>query len=488
MRIPAGPALYLAALALCLLACSTRTRDVFQTLPASQTAVAASTPGTGLPGPAPAGRPFRAGVATVDITPPVGVPLGGFGEPARRQASPLTQLLGGLFCFDLDPSDYVVFLKPSTGLHDPITARALVLDDGVERFVLVTTDLVATSGMAFDALHRAIAHLVPREHLWLSASHTHSGPGAIADKKLWQVAAMDCFDQRVFDALALRLEAAVVQAFQALEPARIGFGRTLEYGATRNRRGQQGVFDPQMGLIRVDRADGSPMALVVNFAIHGINLWSDNLDYSADNMGYMRLDIERRLPGCTALFLNGAEGDVNPTGGKGFAAAETTGLRLAQTALDEYPRIATTDRLAMRGTRLEKRFSGASIQTGCRQPGIMDFCSWVPLGLAPGGTLQLDESWVAHLMPFHAMRLNDVVLASVPGEPITDLGFEIKNDGLGLGYGQVMVVSLTNEHCGYIVTPAEWDRGGYEQIATVFGRNQGVDFRAMARRAMEAVR
>src|SRR6266508_3884810 len=61
---------------------------------------------------------LRVGMASVDITPPVGTPLGGYA--ARRGA-------------------------PSTGVHDPITARALVLDDGAGPVAIVATDLIGTS-------------------------------------------------------------------------------------------------------------------------------------------------------------------------------------------------------------------------------------------------------------------------------------------------------------------------------------------------------
>src|SRR3954470_1193740 len=92
---------------------------------------------------------LRAGVGRADITPPVGTPLGGYGD--RKGA-------------------------PSTGGHDPIMAKALVLDDGATRLAVVTTDLVGIS----PEMTGRVAELAgfPRERLLLCASHTHSGPGA----------------------------------------------------------------------------------------------------------------------------------------------------------------------------------------------------------------------------------------------------------------------------------------------------------------------
>src|SRR5947209_7557375 len=86
-------------------------------------------------GPAFAGE-RRAGVGRVEITPPVGTPLGGYGE--RKGA-------------------------PSTGVHDPIQAKALVLDDGATRLAIVTSDLVGTN----PEMARRVAEgaKLPREQL-----------------------------------------------------------------------------------------------------------------------------------------------------------------------------------------------------------------------------------------------------------------------------------------------------------------------------------
>ena len=60
---------------------------------------------------------IRAGVARVDLTPPMklNAPLGGYGERMNR---------------------------PAEGVHDRVFAKALVLTDGDRKFALVTADIV----------------------------------------------------------------------------------------------------------------------------------------------------------------------------------------------------------------------------------------------------------------------------------------------------------------------------------------------------------
>src|SRR5437868_1401156 len=92
---------------------------------------------------------LRAGVGKAEITPRVGTPLGGYGD---RKG------------------------KPSTGAHDPLFAKALILDDGKSRATIVTTDLIGSNPAI--TLRVAMKTGTPPERLLLCASHTHSGPGA----------------------------------------------------------------------------------------------------------------------------------------------------------------------------------------------------------------------------------------------------------------------------------------------------------------------
>jgi len=72
-------------------------------------------------------------------------------------------------------------------------------------------------------------------------------------------------------------------------------------------------FDPRVGVIRLDTTDGKPLAILVNYACHAVVFGPDNLRYSADFVGVMCDRVEKSFdnrPLC--LFLQGADGDINP--------------------------------------------------------------------------------------------------------------------------------------------------------------------------------
>src|SRR6185436_574328 len=91
---------------------------------------------------------FMAGAATVDITPPPGAPLAGFGGPDRRIINavtiPLQLLAAAGTCFDPNPSDPATFFQPAKGTLDPINAKALVLDNAITKIAIVKLDTIGT--------------------------------------------------------------------------------------------------------------------------------------------------------------------------------------------------------------------------------------------------------------------------------------------------------------------------------------------------------
>jgi hypothetical protein len=115
---------------------------------------------------------------------------------------------------------------------------------------------------------------------------------------------------------------AVRTAREKLEPARIGFGTTVAF-ANINRRARDvdgkislglnpdGPVDRQVNLIRLERPDGSPIAMVVNYAMHGTVMSGQNLLISGDGPGTVSAYLEQKL-GTTVLYVNGAAGNIAP--------------------------------------------------------------------------------------------------------------------------------------------------------------------------------
>jgi neutral ceramidase len=242
-----------------------------------------------------AGAVLRGGVAKVDITPPTGVAMWGY---AARKAL-------------------------STGTLDPLYARVLVLEAGEKRLAWVVLDLGRTFGpAAIQQLRESVRKSSSITYTLVQATHTHSGP-VIRDEypsgkvPAWETAALE------------KIGAAIHEASQNLVEVRLGTGYgQVAIGYNRIRVNPDGTVtmlwrnetkvptspvDRSVSVIRVDKTDGSPLAILVNHACHPVIFGSTNLKYSADFPGVMARTVEEAFGGAPlAFFVQGAPGDINP--------------------------------------------------------------------------------------------------------------------------------------------------------------------------------
>lgn len=235
---------------------------------------------------------LRAGVAVADITPPIGGEMAGYSARGKNV---------------------------STGVHDPLTARALVLDDGEDSLAIITLDLAGFPDAAQQAVRESIKKQCGIENVMVVPSHTHSGPTGDENfpskERPWLGEAVESI---------VRVTA---EAHGVLAPVRygVGKGRVVE-GHNRRKveadgsvkmfwRNEERVatapVDYEVGVIRFVRPKGKPVATLVNFTCHPVVLGPENLQFSADYPGVMRTVVEEAAGG-TCLFVNGACGDINP--------------------------------------------------------------------------------------------------------------------------------------------------------------------------------
>ncbi len=231
-----------------------------------------------------------AGVASQDITPPPGLRMWGYSN--RTQGA--------------------------TGTLDPLMAKAVVLAVGDNRVAIVALDLGRTPEDVLARVRKRTAAECGIDNLLITASHTHAAPNveATADSP-------NPYAKQVADQIA----ELVCRAAKAMVPVRIGVGRgTADFAHNRRHYLADGrvamqwrnaeheptkPVDREFAVIRLDRADGTPLAVLFHYACHPVVLGSDNLEYSADYVGTARATVEQQLD-TTCLFLQGACGDINP--------------------------------------------------------------------------------------------------------------------------------------------------------------------------------
>lgn len=444
---------------------------------------AASATGTGGTTPPPQ---LLAGAAAVDVTPPPGAPLAGFGATPRRVINAITiplQLIAATGnCFDPNPNDAVTFFEGAKGTLDPIMAKALVLSNGTTKVAIVKVDAIGPTRRLFDDIRAVAVSLgIPDQNVVLSATHTHSGPGAMSDQKLWQLLAADCYNDGVYQRMRMGCEQALRTADAGLRPAALGIGTGVEANASNNRRQRPTIKDDELGLVKiVDAQSGAAIAAMLNFAVHGTALGISNLFYSADLMGACEREIEAQLGG-VAIFTNGAEGDVAPAGGLG------AGSLLAQDCLALWPGIQTKSWVELGGAFEDLPLPRPTFNTGCFPipGGSKTVCDFLP-----GFSLQipLDASWLSRSAPMTAIRIDRTVFATMPGEPITEVGWSIKSRALAKGFDRGFVIGLGNDYLGYIATQSEYFRGAYEGSSTLFGSDMAATLEQAVDRCMDRVK
>ncbi|WP_435005541.1 hypothetical protein P12x_003379 [Tundrisphaera lichenicola] len=193
-------------------------------------------------------------------------------------------------------------------VRDHLSATALAFDDGDRQVVLVSLDLMVIDESFTRRTRERIAQAagLPPGSVLLTCSHSHNAPAAGG---LLGVGECD----PVFEDWASRQAAtAAILAWQSRTPARLRVGHSEMTGYSYNRTRPRGLIDPRVTALRVDRLDGSTLAVAVNFGAHpcvGTALWP--WDVCRDIPGEVVDGLEAAHPGSLALYLQGACGDVN---------------------------------------------------------------------------------------------------------------------------------------------------------------------------------
>ena len=396
------------------------------------------------------------GAAAVDVTPPIGTPLGGYGSIVRR--------MPGLLDW-LNQYPYANFFAPSLGSLDPIRSKAVILKNSQRMTVFISLDVVGVTADLHDTL---VAKLKPLgfDDVFVSAIHTHSGPGALSKSWVWEILAMDSFNQTVYNGFIAGVMESVQKAYAALEPADLYASSFMAPNLHANRRGHPGHMDNKANLLLAKARDGRWIGGIANYAIHGTILDETNRLFSSDAPGgieralesALSLDIDQKHP--TIAFINGAEGDVAPAyvsgaagilqTGQEFAALAMASLTTARKIPPEWKVQQITTKLPMARVNLGK----CGFDIGKDE---------VNMNLYIG----------AHALPRMALlsqiEIGDIFMMTWPGEPTTTSGQMTRDIATAHGKKDVWILGLTNGHMGYFVTPAEWTEGGYEPCVNLNG-------------------
>ncbi|MEO6873305.1 MAG: hypothetical protein ABI222_00645 [Opitutaceae bacterium] len=401
---------------------------------------------------------YRAGAARIEITPPPALPYLAF-APRHQSFS---------------------------GIHDPLWVRALHVSVGNRAVAVVNADLIGFAdtllgpGRSFvDEIKAEVTKatgLAP-DAILLAASHAHSTPDTLDFRPLRESPGAVAW----LEGVKIKIAAAVVTARANAYPAELRTGRIEFTGYAKNRRGES-CLDEGVELLQFTGVERAQKILVVNYACHPVIVQVQSL-ISADFVGAMQHGVEAGLPGCDAcLFLQGACGDINPRmeDSRDFRDVDEFGVALAAKVMELADRIsqkrpapvaiafaAETLELPSRDLPSQSEIHSLNQETSQLRAARGEGREATGLDLQIASSIRINEEKLARIAegvgPFEArlqaIRIGNTLLGAIPGEPPCCLAAETARRFQPL---QTMIVGFANGYLGYILTPEQWARGGYE--------------------------
>ncbi|MFN0170802.1 MAG: hypothetical protein ACKV22_30655, partial [Bryobacteraceae bacterium] len=261
--------------------------------------------------------------------------------------------------------------------------------------------------------------------------------------------------------VAQKLVDGLAEARAKLQPARLGVGWGQAM-ANINRRARDvdgdtflglnpdGPADRRIGLLRLDKDDGSPLALISNYAIHGTVLGGQNLLISGDAPGVVSEYVESKT-GAPLLFINGAAGNLAPIY---TVMPDPKSGRLSQFRTLLGDKILAANRTIAATTRDVTLKAGAITVETPRKAGLgwTDELASYTRSTSTGATMVR--------LPARFLQINhDIAIWSAPLELFCEVAMDVRNRS---PFPYTFYFGYTNGWLGYLLTADEWQYGGYE--------------------------
>lgn len=376
--------------------------------------------------------------------------------------------------------------RQSTGVLDKIYHRIVLLDDGQTQFALVSSDICLVSPVEYEKVAALLekAAGIKSVNFWWSMTHTHSAP-EVGPPGLAVAFLGDRYTHKIDPTYTEKVEKTlldgVAEARKKLAPARLGIAWGVAY-ANINRRARDvegeaflglnpdGPSDRRLGLIRLDKTDGTPIALIANYPIHGTVLGGKNLLISGDAPGVVSEYVEQKV-GAPLLFINGAAGDQAPIYS---TQNDHKSGHLSQFRVLLGDRILATNKELKTTVTTVKLTTAAAVVETPRRPGLT-FPDELK-AYAPGNNVNL---------PVRYLKINkDIAIWSAPIELFCEVAIEIRakskvKNTLYFGY--------TNGWLGYLLTPKELPFGGYEPRVSPYTAQAAADLTTTILRLTSAI-
>jgi hypothetical protein len=413
----------------------------------------------------------KVGLQTVDLNPPIGIPLAGYGD-SRRRLSPIDWRL---------KLPHATLFKPSEGVRDPITARVMTIENNGKRVIFVSLDVIGVTWRFVKRLARKLRkHGIKRHELVISGTHTHSGPGTLTTNLPLALVAVDLYKRKNFNLMLNRTKNAILKTLKHAEEAYLYRASFKADGIQENkwRRQGEGWFDNSADYLLSVNKNGEIMGGMLNFAMHGNAMNLEDLRYSGDMPTAIAVASEDALmtnfkttKRPTIVFMNGAEGDVrHESGARGEHVLEHYHQKFYQQALPALAKknlVPVEPKVKVAYKKSYVAWPTFPIKICAKRDGY--FKKWMDFvlpGRAGGLPIQFLFPFNAHLS---AIQIGDITMMTWPGEASTEIGFRLKDMAKANGHQNPWFLGLTNGYMAYFTTKEEYHTPDYDSCSTMYG-------------------
>jgi hypothetical protein len=387
---------------------------------------------------------------------------------ARRNITPETSIW---------MSGYPYRDRPSEGAVHPLWAKALAIEDrNKTRVVVVATDLIGLPREITDlvSMRAQQEYGIERSRIMFNSTHTHSGP--VVWPNLRTMFNLRRKDERVVVKYSRRLGedlfCVIGAALADLAPAQLshGFGKA-HFAVNRRERTPEGMriginpigsVDPQVPILRILSEAGRLRAVVFGYACHNTASRGRSYQLSGDYAGFAQIELEKRHPGATAMFIMLCGGDQNPNPHGSIELAQSHGKTLAA----EVNRVLGT---VLSPVRPPIRTAHDNIQLNfaphTRQmfENELDDADPARVRRANAMLRAYDKFRPVHQTPYpiEALRFgSDFTILALGGEVVAAYSLRVKKEYPG----KLVVAAYSNDVMSYIPSRRVLEEGGYEAV------------------------
>jgi neutral ceramidase len=411
-------------------------------------------------------------------------PLDAAAMIAGGSSTPTGDLRAGAAKVDITPSNLKglnSFGGDFTDVHDPIVARALVLDNGSNQVAIVTLDLIEV-GDTTPVRQRIEKELgIPLDHILITASHDHNAPraGAVTPGGMAHpnTPETDAYTQTLFD----KITVVVKQAKGSLQPAKFGMASgSVDVNVNRDEYKSQGwglgyspdrQSDKTVWVMKVETTTGEPIAILFNYAVHStVSLGTARL--SGDLAGAAERYVEQKYHDkLVALYTMGAAGDQNPKYNGAFPGAGpgAGGMNAQRDPERSAAAFSAVDAQGfMLGSEVVRASSGMQQLSSSARIGAAERVITCPTKQGTNMLADMKQEQTTS-MPMHLglIRINDVALTGVSGEVVTNIYWHLKKVSPLV---DTVMLTIANDRIGYIVDDAAYDAPLFEVHASPLAR------------------